>query len=229
MMRALFVFLIVLLSVQIFGGLFAAAIPAQEPEPPQQEAVEEGEAAEEGEPVEEGELEEGESAQQESLPEEEEVAEQVETPPVQPAPPQPPAPSTGLVFRFNNVPITTLIDTIMEELGYSYIIDPRVQGTASIHTMGEIPRESVFEILEQLLQMNGQGIVRKDGIYVFVPLGETTKIPHDLIINPEASQVQEGPAQPGAAQLQPAPKTLSLGISPMVWMLAVPWTRGSMM
>ncbi len=211
MMRALFVVLIILLSGQIFGGLSAAA-PTQEQEPPQQEAVEEGEAAEEGEPseegepVEEGELEEGESAQQESLSEEEEVAEQVETPPVQPAPPQPPAPSNGLVFRFNNVPITTLIDTVMQELGYSYIIDPRVQGTASIHTMGEIPRESVFEILEQLLQMNGQGIVRQDGMYVFVPLGETTKIPHSLIINPEASQVQEGPAQPGAAQLQPAPQ-----------------------
>jgi len=211
MMRALFVFLIVLLSVQIFGGLSAAA-PTQEQEPPQQEAVEEGEAAEagepseEGEPVEEGELEEGELAQQESLSEEEEVAEQVETPPVQPAPPQPPAPSSGLVFRFNNVPITTLIDTVMQELGYSYIIDPRVQGTASIHTMGEIPRENAFEILEQLLQMNGQGIVRQDGMYVIVPLGETTKIPHELIVNPEASQVQEEAAQPGSAQLQPVPQ-----------------------
>ena len=194
-MRALLVVLIVLLSVPL------ATTPLQAQEPPEQEALQEGEpAAEEEEFEEEGELvEEGES-------QEEEVVEQVETPPVQASPPQRPISSNGLIFRFNNVSISTLIDTVMKELGYSYIIDPRVQGTASIHTMGEIPRENAFEILEQLLQMNGQGIVRQDGMYVIVPLGETTKIPHELIVNPEASQVQEGAAQPGAAQLQPAPQ-----------------------
>ena len=193
-MRALLVFLIVFLSVPL------AATPLQAQEPPEQEAVQEGEPATEEEFEEEGELaEEGES-------QEEELAEQVETPPVQASSPQRPISSNGLIFRFNDVPITTLIDTVMKELGYSYIIDPRVQGTASIHTMGEIPRENAFEILEQLLQMNGQGIVRQDGMYVIVPLGETTKIPHELIVNPEASQLQGGAAQPGAAQLQPAPQ-----------------------
>ena len=203
-MRALFVFLIVLLSVQISGGLSAAAIATQEPEPPEQETLEAEEVTEEGEPSEEGEPEEEGELAEEAESQEEEVAEQVEVPPVPTPAPQPA--SNGLIFRFNDVPITTLIDTVMKELGYSYIIDPRVQGTASIHTMGEIPRENAFEILEQLLQMNGQGIVRQDGMYVIVPLGETTKIPHELIVNPEASQLQEGAAQPGAAQLQPAPQ-----------------------
>ena len=54
-------------------------------------------------------------------------------------------------------------------------------------SVGEIPRENAFEILEQLLQMNGQGIVRQDGMYVIVPLGETTKIPHEFIVNPEVT------------------------------------------
>ena len=193
-MRALLVCLIVFLSVPL------AATPLQAQEPPEQEAVQEGEPATEEEFEEAGEVaEEGES-------QEEELAEQIETPPVQASSPQRPISSNGLIFRFNDVPITTLIDTVMKELGYSYIIDPRVQGTASIHTMGEIPRENAFEILEQLLQMNGQGIVRQDGMYVIVPLGDTTKIPHELIVNPEASQLQEGAAQPGAAQLQPAPQ-----------------------
>jgi general secretion pathway protein D len=193
-MRALLVFLIIVLSFPL------VATPLQGQEPPEQEALQEGEAAQEEEFEEEGQL-----IEEEEFQEEEEVEEQVEAPPVPTAAPQRPIiSSNGFVFRFNNVPISTLIDTVMKELGYSYIIDPRVQGTASIHTMGEIPKENAFEILEQLLQMNGQGIVRQDGIYVIVPLGETTKIPHELIINPEASQLQE--AQPGAAQLQPAPQ-----------------------
>ncbi len=201
-MRILLGFLIVLLSVHLVG--FAAAVPTQE-----QQASEEAEAVEEDEPTaeeeafeEEGQLiEEGEFQE-----EEEELAEQVEAPSVQASPLQIPVSSNGLVFRFNDVPITTLIDTVMTELGYSYIIDPRVQGTASIHTMGEVPRENAFGILEQLLQMNGQGIVKQDGIYVIVPLQLAPKIPHELIVNPEASQMQEGSAQPGAAQLQPAPQ-----------------------
>jgi len=203
-MRTLFVFLIVLLSVQNFGGFSAAAIFTQEPEPPEQETLEAEEVTEAGEPVQEDESEDESELAAEAESQEEEVAEQVEAPPVPTPAPQPA--SNGLIFRFNDVPITTLIDTVMKELGYSYIIDPRVQGTASIHTMGEIPRENAFEILEQLLQMNGQGIVRQDGMYVIVPLGETTKIPHELIVNPEASKLQEGAAQPGAAQLQPAPQ-----------------------
>ena len=192
MMRVLLVFLIVL-------PLVAAPIQAQEPS--EQDLLEEGEAAEEEEFVEEGQL-----VEEGDVQEEEEIAEQVEAPPVQASPLQSPLSSNGLVFRFNNVPITTLIDTVMKELGYSYIIDPRVQGTASIHTMGEIPRENAFDILEQLLQMNGQGIVKQDGIYVIVPLQLTPKIPHELIVNPEASQLQEEGAQPAAAQLQPAPQ-----------------------
>ena len=200
MMRALFLVLIFLLTAQVPGVLFAAVISTQEQEP-----LEEGELAEEVEAAEEERL-----LEEESLLEEE-AAQEVQIPPVQASQPLLSSASNGLVFRFNNVPLTTLIETVMQELGYSYIIDPRVQGTASIHTMGEIPRENAFEILEQLLQMNGQGIVRQDGMYVIVPLGETTKIPHELIVNPEVtSEPQEGAAQPpvapGSSQLQPAPQ-----------------------
>ena len=115
-MRVLLVFLIVLLSVPL------AATPLQAQQPPEQEAVQEGEPATEEEFEEAGEVaEEGES-------QEEELAEQIETPPVQASSPQRPISSNGLIFRFNDVPLTTLIDTVMKELGYSYIIDPRVQG-----------------------------------------------------------------------------------------------------
>ncbi len=196
MMRALFLVLIFLLTAQVPGVLFAAVLSTQEQEPPQ-----EGELAEEPE-----------AAQDVGATQSVGGTSGAESEPssLQASPPQRPPASNGLVFRFNNVPLSTLIETVMEELGYSYIIDPRVQGTASIHTMGEIPRENAFEILEQLLQMNGQGIVRQDGMYVIVPLGETTKIPHEIIVNPEV--ISEPPAQeptpaaPGSGQAQPAPQ-----------------------
>ena len=124
--------------------------------------------------------------------------------------PQEPASAAGMEFRFQGIPITTVIDTVMRELGYSYIIDPQVQGTTSIYTMGAIPREKAFEVLEQLLQMNGQGIVKQDDLYVVVPLGQTTRIPHRLIMEAASrSQAQESqeesPEPPSAGEASPEP------------------------
>ena len=88
----------------------------------------------------------------------------------------------------------------MRELGYSYIVDPQVQGTASSYTMGAIPRENAFELLEQLLQMNGQGIVKHGDLYVVVPLGQTTRIPHRLIMEAASrSQAPESQEEIGRA------------------------------
>ena len=137
------------------------------------------------------------------------VQEQEQAPPVA-SQPQVPASAAGMEFRFQGIPITTVIDTVMRELGYSYIVDPQVQGTASIYTMDAIPRENAFELLEQLLQMNGQGIVKHDDLYVVVPLGQTTRIPHRLIMEAASrSQAQESqeerPEPPSAGEAPPEP------------------------
>ena len=172
-----------------------SAGPSGEPQGPEETAQEEATSPED-EPAAEG------AAQ-----------EQVQAAPVPPQP-QVPASAAGMEFRFQGIPITTVIDTVMRELGYSYIVDPQVQGTASIYTMGAIPRENAFEVLEQLLQMNGQGIVKHDDLYVVVPLGQTTRIPHRLIMEAASrSQVQESPEgrpeppSAGEAPPEPTPQT----------------------
>ena len=115
----------------------------------------------------------------------------------------------GLKFRFQNIPLSTVIETVMRELGHSYVVDPRVKGTASIYTAGEIGRADVFEVLEQLLQLNGQGIIKQDDLYFIVPLGETTKIPHDFVVEPTGGpsseeKTTETSNQPAEKQRTPA-------------------------
>ncbi|MEE8587311.1 MAG: hypothetical protein V3T83_20925, partial [Acidobacteriota bacterium] len=66
-----------------------------------------------------------------------------------------------LSLKFDDSSIRDVIEIVMEELGYSYIIDPQVTGSVSINMRGGVPRDQVFPILEQLLQMNGFGIVRQ--------------------------------------------------------------------
>ena len=124
------------------------------------------------------------------------------------SPPREAGEEPGLKFRFQNIPLSTVIETVMRELGYSYVVDPRVKGTASIYTAGEIDRDDVFEVLEQLLQLNGQGIVKQDDLYFIVPLGEATKIPHNLLVEPgggpaREEETAEQPTQP--AEEQPTP------------------------
>ena len=243
MMRVLTILFSVLLTSQIPG--IAAAGPTQEESAspresiPVQEPVElreivptEEESPEEQEPSSEEVPAEEEAVDQEGLSEEEAAAEETgeegETAQVEETPEGGEAASegsaeaefgsssTGLVFQFNNVPITTVIDTVLRELGYSYIIDPSVSGTASIYTMGEIPREKAFEVLEQLLQMNGQGIVKQDDRYVVVPLGQTTRIPHALVVDPVAASVtqEEETEAPAGGQLPAAPEPAGSEPSP---------------
>jgi general secretion pathway protein D len=102
-------------------------------------------------------------------------------------------------FQFKDAPIDSVITTVMSQLGYSYIIDPGVQGTVSIFTMREVPHNQLFAVLEQLLKMNGHAIVKQaDGVFVILPIGQSPTIPHSVhLLSPESSEQVEGTPEPG--------------------------------
>lgn len=101
-----------------------------------------------------------------------------------------------LSLKFDEQPIRDVVEIVMEELGFSYVIDPQVTGTVSINMRGGVPREQVFPILEQLLQMNGFAIVRQaENFYAIVPLAASPKLPQKMLLNPgllEKPQPEEG-------------------------------------
>ena len=89
-------------------------------------------------------------------------------------------------LEFTNVPIDSVINSIMRELGYSYVIDPSVSGSVNLFTSGTgIPQDRLFEVLEQILKMNGHAIIRQDDLYVIVPINQSPKIPHRILVKPE--------------------------------------------
>ncbi len=99
--------------------------------------------------------------------------------------------SGGIGFTFNNAPIDTVISTIMRELGYSYVIDPKVTGTVNLFTMRDIPKNRMFEILEQVLKMNGQGIVKQNDMYVIAPLADGPRQPHGIILKKQEEKAPD--------------------------------------
>jgi len=113
-------------------------------------------------------------------------------------------------FSFKDASIDTVISNIMKELGYSYVIDPKVTGTVSIFTQRGIPRDKLFGVLEQLLKMNGHGIVKQGDLYVIAPLGDGPRHPHEILMRPQGKgqKEQEKPAS-GPATGDQKPQTES--------------------
>lgn len=110
------------------------------------------------------------------------------------APPPPPAPVARIELAFSNAPIDQVINTIMRELGYAYVIDPQVTGSVTLFTppgMG-IPRNKLFEVFEQILKMNGQAIVKQKDLYFIVPINQSPKIPHQILVKPEVESKPGG-------------------------------------
>ncbi len=120
---------------------------------------------------------------------------------------------TGVTLTFKNASIDEVVDVIMKELGHSYILDPQVAGTVNLFTHQEFPKDKLFGILEQLLKMNGQAIIRQDDLYVILPIGQSATIPGTILKRPVAPRpetqskppVHGRPQQPGRQPSSPPP------------------------
>lgn len=82
-------------------------------------------------------------------------------------------PSKGgeLSLSFEGADLREVVKTILADiLNASYIIDPRVGGSVSLHTIRPIPRSAVLPTLENILRMNGAVLIpQEDGVYHVVP------------------------------------------------------------
>ncbi len=123
--------------------------------------------------------------------------------PVEPEPPRSEAAikkgGAGVTLTFKNAAIEEVVEVIMKELGHSYILDPQVEGTVNLFTQQEFPRRRLFGILEQLLKMNGQAIIRQDDLYVILPIAQSATIPGEIMKRPTSTRPRETqPAGSGA-------------------------------
>ena len=101
-------------------------------------------------------------------------------PPPPPAPPpatQPaqPAPTVPGGLNLNGASLLEVINLLAQDLHINYILDPRVKGTVTINTYGEIKAMDLRPLLETILRMNGFQMVQVGNIYRIVPVAEATR------------------------------------------------------
>lgn len=79
-------------------------------------------------------------------------------------------------LNFDNADIRQVVKAILDDiLGVNYILDPEVQGTATIETGRPLRREHLIPTLETLLRMNNAALVYRGGTYEIVPLANAVQ------------------------------------------------------
>jgi general secretion pathway protein D len=101
----------------------------------------------------------------------------------QPAEAPPPNVTAPGALNLDGASLLQAIDILAGDLHINYILDPRVKGTVTIHTYGEIKAVDVRPLLETILRMNGFYMVQVGDVYRIVPVGDAARLP----VPPEAN------------------------------------------
>src|ERR1017187_4493747 len=68
-------------------------------------------------------------------------------------------------FMMPNASLTEMIALLAERLKINYILDPAVKGSVSIFTYGEIKSVDYMPLLETILRVNGDAMVKVGDMY----------------------------------------------------------------
>src|ERR1039458_552029 len=86
-------------------------------------------------------------------------------------------------FIMPNASLTEMIDLLAQRLKINYIIDPAVKGTVSIFTYGEVKPVDYMPLLETILRVNGDAMIKVGDFYRIVPVNSINQLPLGPTIN----------------------------------------------
>lgn len=66
----------------------------------------------------------------------------------------------------NNEEVTKMIETYSKATGQKFIIDSTVRGKATVFNSEEVTYEEAFNIISEVLALNGFAMIKKDNVYV---------------------------------------------------------------
>ena len=79
----------------------------------------------------------------------------------------------GVTLNFEQASLPEFMRVIFETiLSENYLIDPRVNGSVTLHTTRAVKQEAVLPIVEAVLEQNGAALVRDEGMFKVVPLAD---------------------------------------------------------
>ncbi|MDQ6708031.1 MAG: hypothetical protein M3Z85_18905, partial [Acidobacteriota bacterium] len=100
--------------------------------------------------------------------------------PVAPPPTPQAMPATATApggLNLTNASLLEVIDLLARDLKINYILDPRVKGSVTINTYGDVKPVDLKPLLETILRMNGFAMVQVGNMYRIVPVGDVSHLP----------------------------------------------------
>src|SRR5262245_45777233 len=94
----------------------------------------------------------------------------------------------GVEINFDGADVQTVAKTLLGDvLKLNFVVDPRVQGSVTLASVGPIPRKDVLPAFETVLRMSNAAIVREGSLVKIVPIPETGG----------NAAIQQGAGEPG--------------------------------
>jgi general secretion pathway protein D len=79
----------------------------------------------------------------------------------------------GVTLNFEQASLPEFLRVVFESiLNENYLIDPAVSGSVTLHTSRPVTQDTVLPIVEAVLEQNGAALIRDEGMFKVVPLGE---------------------------------------------------------
>src|SRR5664279_3389206 len=86
-------------------------------------------------------------------------------------------------FMMPNASLTEMIALLAERLKINYILDPADKGSVSLFTYGEVKPVDYMPLLETILRVNGDAMVKVGDTYRIVPVNRINQLPLSPMVN----------------------------------------------
>ena len=80
-------------------------------------------------------------------------------------------------LNFYKASLVEVIEILAQKLKINYILDPRVGGSVTINTFGDIKPLEVRQLLDTILRINGAAMVQVGDLYRIVPSADVGRLP----------------------------------------------------
>ena len=79
----------------------------------------------------------------------------------------------GVTLNFEQASLPEFLRVVFESiLKENYLLDPSVSGSVTLHTTRPVTPDTVLPIVEAVLEQNGAALIRDEGMFKVLPLGE---------------------------------------------------------
>jgi general secretion pathway protein D len=98
-----------------------------------------------------------------------------------------PLAAQNVTLNLKDADIRSVIETIAELTGRSFIVDPRVQGKVTVVTSRQMSTAQVYEVFLSILELNGFAAVDSGQVTKIIPAAGAKTSPTPLVSDPDAA------------------------------------------